>query len=144
MSFPTTHWFVSCPAIITYIFWLCHSLLPNKEDYFVLLVHRGILIHYSMGILSCYLFCLDYGVLPNHSLVCQLLSHYHLHVLAVPLSITKQRRLFCLLVHRDILIHHNVGILSCYLLWHVPSGSNSSFLLLGGMSSQQDISPKRI
>ena len=37
VSFPTTHWFVSCPAIITYMFWLCHSLLPNKEDCFVCL-----------------------------------------------------------------------------------------------------------
>ena len=57
--------------------------------------------------------------------------------------ITRQRRLFCLFAYRGILIHHSVGILSCYPLWHVPSGSNSSFLLLCGMSSQQDITPKK-
>ena len=46
-----------------------------------------------------------------------------------------------MLAHRGILIHHNVGILSYYLSLHAPSGSNSSLLLLGDMSSQQDISP---
>ena len=33
--------------------------------------------------------------------------------------------------------------LSLYPSWYAPSGSNSSLLLLGDMSSQQDISPKR-
>ena len=33
--------------------------------------------------------------------------------------------------------------LSLYPSWHAPGGSNSSLLLLGGMSSQQDISPER-
>ena len=37
VSFPTTHWFVSCPATTTYLCWLCHSLLPDKENYFVCL-----------------------------------------------------------------------------------------------------------
>ena len=35
---PTTHWFVSCPATTTYLHWLCHSPLPDKEDYFVCLL----------------------------------------------------------------------------------------------------------
>ena len=88
--------------------------------------------------------CLDVGVLPDHPLVCLLPNHHHLPVLAVPLPITRQRKLFCLLVHHSILIHHSVHILFYYLLWHAPSGSNSSFPFLGGMSSQQDISPKRV
>ena len=46
----------------------------------------------------------------------------------MPLPITRRRRLFCLLVHCGILIHHNVGILSCYPSWHTPSDSNSSHL----------------
>ena len=66
------------------------------------------------------------GVLPDHLLVCQLPSHHHLPVLAVPLPITKQRKLFCLLVHCGI------PILSHYPSWHAPSSSNSSFPLLGG------------
>ena len=79
-------------------------------------------------ILAFNYFCLDLGVLPNHPLVCQLLNHHHLLVLAVPLPITRQRKLVCLLVHHGILIHHSVGILSCYPSWHAPSGSNSSSL----------------
>ena len=88
-------------------------------------------------------FCLDLGVLSNHSLVCQLPSHHHLPVLVVPFPITRQRKLFHLLVHCGILILHSVGILSCYPLWHASSDSNSSFPLLGDMSSQQDISPQK-
>ena len=34
---PTTHSFVSCSATTTYMCWLCHSPLPDKEDYFVCL-----------------------------------------------------------------------------------------------------------
>ena len=33
-------------------------------------------------------------------------------------------------------------VFSLYPSWHAPSGSNSSLLLLGGKSSQQDIAPK--
>ena len=36
-----------------------------------------------------------------------------------------------------------VLFLSSYPSWHAPSGPSSSLLPLGGMSSQQDISPKR-
>ena len=75
-------------------------------------------------------FCLDVGVLPNHPLVCQLPSHHHVPVLAVPHPITRQRILFCLLVHCGIPIRNRVGILSHYPSWHAPSGSNSSFYLL--------------
>ena len=96
----------------------------------------------SFTILPFNYFCLDVGVLSDHPLVCQLPSHHHLLVLALPLSITRQRKLFCLLVHRVILIHHSVGILSYYPSWHAPSGSNSSFPLLGGMSSQRTFPPK--
>ena len=38
VSFPTTHWFVSCPATTTYLCWLCHSTLPDKENSFVCLI----------------------------------------------------------------------------------------------------------
>ena len=68
-------------------------------------------------------------------IVCHLPSHHHLPMLPMPLPITRQRKLFCLLVHRGILIHHSVGILSYYPSWHTPSGSNSSFLFLDDMSS---------
>ena len=37
VSFPTTHWFVSCLATTTYLCWLCHSPLLDKENYFVYL-----------------------------------------------------------------------------------------------------------
>ena len=44
----------------------------------------------------------------------------------MPLPITKQRKLFCLLVH------YGIHILSHYPSWHAPSSSNSFFPLLGG------------
>ena len=87
-------------------------------------------------------FCLGVGVFPSHILVCQLPSYHHLPILAVPHPITRQKVLFCLLAHCDIPLWIRVDILSHYLSWHTPSDSNSSFPLLGGMSSQQDISPK--
>ena len=37
-----------------------------------------------------------------------------------------------------------VWVFSLHLSWHEPSSSNSFLLLLGGKSSQQDITPKRI
>ena len=38
MFLPTTHWFVSCLVTTTYLCWLCHSPLPDKESYFVCLL----------------------------------------------------------------------------------------------------------
>ena len=87
-------------------------ILPTVTDFTILVFNH---------------FCLVQGVPPDHPLVCQLSNHHHLLVLAVPLPITRQRSLFCLFAH--------CGILSYYPLWHAPSGSNSSFLLLGDMSS---------
>ena len=81
-------------------------------------------------------FCLGAGVLPNHPLVCQLLSHHHLPMLAVPHPITRQRVLFCLHAHRDIPIQIRVYILFHYPPWHAPSDSNSYFPFLGDTSSQ--------
>ena len=49
--------------------------------------------------------------------------HHHLPVLVMPHPITKQRILFCLLVHHGIPIWNKVGILSHYPSWHAPSGS---------------------
>ena len=95
-------------------------------------------------ILSLNCFCLGVGVLPNHPLVYQLPSHHHLPMLAMPHPITRQRVLFCLLAHCGIPIRRRVGILSHYPSRHAPSNSNSSFPLLGGMLSQQNISPKRV
>ena len=34
----TTHWFVNFPATTTYLCWLCHSPLADKEDCFVFLL----------------------------------------------------------------------------------------------------------
>ena len=73
----------------------------------------------------------------------QLFSHHHLPMLAVPLPSIRQRRLFCLFACHGFSTRYDVCAFSLYPSWHAPSGSNSSLLLLGGMSSQQDISPKR-
>ena len=89
-------------------------------------------------------FVLVWVSFPDHSLVCQLPSHHHLPVLAMPHPIPKQRVLFCFLVHHGISIWIRVGTLSPYPSWHAPSDSNSSFPLLGGMSFQQEISPKGV
>ena len=80
-------------------------------------------------------FCLGVGVLPDHQLVCQLLCHHHLPMLAMPHPIIGQRNLFCLLVHRDIHIRIRVDILSHYPSFHAPNDSNSSFSLFVGMLS---------
>ena len=37
VSFSTAHWFVSNPTTTTYLCYLCHSPLPDKENYFVCL-----------------------------------------------------------------------------------------------------------
>ena len=87
-------------------------------------------------------FCLSVGVLLDHPLFCQLLSHHHLPVLAMSYPITRQRNLFCLIVHHGIPIQNKVGTLSHHPSWHTPSDSNPSFPFLGGMSSQQDTYPK--
>ena len=62
--------------------------------------------------------------------------HHHLPVLAMPHPTTRQRILFCLLIHRGIPIQNKVGILSHYLSWHAPSNSNSSFPLYGLLPSK--------
>ena len=69
-------------------------------------------------------FCLGVGVLPDHQLVCQLPNHHHLPMLAMPLLITRKRKLFCLIIHRGILIRNKVGTLPHYPSWHAPSSSN--------------------
>ena len=76
------------------------------------------------------------GVLADH--------HWFICVGCATLT-TRQRGLFCLFVCCDILTCYGVSALSLslYPLWHAPSGSHLPLLLLGGMSSQQDISPKR-
>ena len=51
--------------------------------------------------------------------------------------------LVCLLWHSYLLRYGCSFSLSLYPLWHAPNGFNSSLLLLGGMSSQQDISPQK-
>ena len=87
-------------------------------------------------------FVLMWVSFPDHPLVCQLPSHHQLPVLAMPHPIPTQRVFFCFLVHCGIPIRIKVGILSHYPSWHAPSDSNSSFPFLGGMSSQQNISPE--
>ena len=63
---------------------------------------------------------------------------------AIPLCQTKKAILFVCLLWLFLLVTMCVLSLSLYPSWHAPGGSNSSLFLLGGMSSQQDISPKRI
>ena len=73
------------------------------------------------------------GVLANHhQFVC------------VPLPIARQRKtiLFVCLPWHPLLLWYGC-LLSPYPSWHASSGSNTALLLLGGMSSQQDTSPKR-
>ena len=109
---------------------LCSFLLCTAEAPFVLSAVTGFLLFYPLTA-----FVLVWVPFPDHPLVCQLPSHHHLPVLAVPHPIHRQRVLFCLLAHCGIPIQIRVGILSHYPLWHAPSDSNSSFPLLGGMSS---------
>ena len=70
------------------------------------------------------------GVLPDHQLVCQLLCHHHLPMLAMPHPIIGQRNLFCLLVHcgipiwirMDITIPHDMYLVIptyFFLFWVV-------------------------
>ena len=80
-------------------------LLCTTEAPYILLVVAG------FTILPLNHFCLDVGVLPDHALVCQLLNHHHSPALAVPHPITRQRKLFCLLVHHGIPIRIKVDIL---------------------------------
>ena len=83
------------------------------------------------------------GVLAYHFLVvsCSATTTYLCWLCRFPS--TSQRRLFCLFACCSFSTHYNVCVLFLYSLWHAPSGSNSSLLLLGGMSSQQDISPQK-
>ena len=132
--------FLVLTRVVLWWRWCCNSLIVVATVVMMILcTARALYILPAVTfftILPFNYFCLDLGVLPNHLLVCQLLGHHHLLVVAVPLPITRQRKLFYLLLHRGILIHHSVGILSCYPSWHAPSVSNSSVPLLGGMSSQ--------
>ena len=68
----------------------------------------------------------------------------HYWFVCVPLPIARQRKtiLFVCLPWHPLLLWYGC-LLSPYPLWHAPSGSNTALLLLGGMSSQQDTSPKR-
>ena len=140
--------FLVLTRVVLWWQWCCNSLIVVATVVMMILcTARALYILPAVTfftILPFNYFCLDLGVLPDHPLVCQLPSHHHLSILVVPLSITRKRKLFCLYVHCGILIHHSVGILSYYPSWYVPSSSNSSFPLLGGMSFQQDIFPKRV
>ena len=55
---------------------------------------------------------------------------------------TKENYLFVCLPWHPFLLWSRC-LQSHYPSWHAPSGSNTALLLLGGMSSQQDTSPKR-
>ena len=80
----------------------------------------------------------------DHPLVCRLPIHHHLPVLVVPhlIPIKKSLILFSCSPWDS---HPDEGGHSLSLSpWRAPSDSNSSFPLLGGMLSQQDISPKRV
>ena len=61
---------------------------------------------------------------------------------ATPHRQTKENYLFVCLPWHPFLLWSEC-LLSPYPSWHAPNGSNSALLLLGGMSSQQDTSPKR-
>ena len=68
----------------------------------------------------------------------------HHQSVCVPLPIARQRKtiLFVCLPQYPFLLWFGC-LLSPYPSWHAPSGSNLTLLLLGGMSSQRDTSPKR-
>ena len=72
------------------------------------------------------------------------LANHHWSV-CVPLPIAKQRKtiLFVCLPWHPFLLWSEC-LLSPYPSWYTPSGSNSTLLLLGGMSFQQNTSPKRV
>ena len=61
---------------------------------------------------------------------------------AAPLCQTKKTILFVYLLWLFLPVTVCVLSLSFFPSWHTPGVSNSSLLLLGSMSSQQDISPK--
>ena len=61
---------------------------------------------------------------------------------ATPHHQTKKTILFVCLSWHSYLLWYGCS-LSPYPSWHAPSGSNSSLLLLDGMSSQQNIFPKK-
>ena len=71
------------------------------------------------------------------------LADHHWSV-CVPLLIAKQRKtiFFVCLPSYPFLLWFGC-LLSPHPLWHAPNGSNSTLLLLGVMSSQQDTFPKR-
>ena len=62
--------------------------------------------------------------------------------LATPHNHIKKTILFFCLPWHSYLLQCGCS-LSLHPSWHAPNGSNSSLLLLGGMSSQQDISPQK-
>ena len=70
------------------------------------------------------------------------LADHHWSV-CVPLPIARKKEtiLFVCLPWHPFLLWSRC-LLSPYPSWHSPNGSNSVLLLLGGMSSQQDTSPK--
>ena len=138
------------PLIIFFFFYhlcfsspfLCSSLFcpyyAQLRPFFILPVVMGIYCFVSKPLLSQYS-CPSQTT--HWSVGCPTITTY----LYWPchISFPNKRVLFCFLAHRGILIQIRVGIFSYYPLWHAPSDSSLSFSLLSGMSSQQDISPKR-
>ena len=62
---------------------------------------------------------------------------------ATPYHQTKENYFVCLSAMHPSLLWSGC-LLSSYPSWHAPSGSNLALLLLGGMSSQWDTSPRRV
>ena len=90
-------------------------------------------------------FCLDVGVLsrpPTSLSTAQPLPPLTCASHATPHSQTKSLILFSCSLCIPIWIR--MDIFSYYPQWHASRDSNPSFPFLGGMSSQQDISPKRV
>ena len=65
------------------------------------------------------------------------------HHICVPLPITRQRGLFCLLVCCGTPSYYGVGAFSLLIPHGMHLVAQLNFSHFGGLSSQQDTSPKR-
>ena len=71
-----------------------------------------------------------------------LADHHWSVCVPLPIAIQKKTILFVYLPWHPFLLWSGC-LFSPYPSWHAPSSSNSVLLLLGGISSQQDTSPKK-
>ena len=131
MFLPTTHWFISYPAITTYLCWLCQSPLPDKKGYFVCLftvvfsltilhgMHLVVPIHPTFFWVVCHptFFCLTFGPWPTTPV----LVGYKLVVLrpcACSTSCVRWKLVCCSCVCHGLKAYLCILLLILDLLWH--------------------------